>query len=809
MRTPLLPMLLLFLLSFLSAATTQAQTADEPNEGSRLTRDETTGEYTFQWFGHSGQTYFVQCSDDLVNWSYVPVIETGNAAVIEYGFTCTNDHFFLRLRYTNAATGGNPDTADFDGDHVPNMAELNQLTDPLSALDTDGDQIPDDWEKLFGLNPASAADALLDPDGDGLTNRAEFQAFTDPLTADTDGDGFKDGYEVQKGSDPALASSSPLTLLQAQRITLQQLVQEYLTKRAANADLLTRKNLWDGIKALKDSLQAQLTELSQNTDDPDVLQEIEDTEEGTEEDDDPAESSPSTAIVQWRWMDVNYSQTRWRSYERLWTWNGMNWSAGEATDVGSGYQDNEGNWSQSDDQSGTVSTLQQARDQTPSWTGATQGWRDTDETSFTATGSWEDGEMTATGNADTAPAAPGTVDGETQIRTTVEYTPESFSKQTREIRIKRSEDGDQEVPLEATFFKVTEEGEEVAQLSISPDASESSSTVSVEGNPSTANTSAGETATQFKLQRDEAGGQEEWGDINGPLASCLPGQEMNIRFDESQLPQGTTASGYQWTITGTTFKDFTSSTGQLQALSNGDLTGSNKVLFYWSEKGAQTVTCTFTAAQKQVTVKAVINVIRPTVSFKTIEKGKSKFDPTSSRAGLNSDGSGTTGIKWKAKVDADMTLDPQKQSEWCFAQIVTPQIEWTQPPSGTTQTVANNGVSGLDNSFPYPTSSGGGSTQVGAENTASDKPGLTISTANVTELNISDCSFTTYVMFKPVGSLSCWVPLSKMNWNYRIKCTANGNTFNTDPTATSESLPDKGTITRTHPQWSITHTGTP
>ena len=164
MRAHLLP-LLLFLLSFLSANPIQAQTADEPNEGARLSRDEATGEYTVRWWGRSGQTYFVQCGDDLIHWNYVPVIESGNAAVIEYGFTCTADRFFLRLRYTNAATGGAPDTADFDGDGLSNAAEI----------------------------------AVEGP-------------HSDPFLADTDGDGFGDAVEAAVGTDAAGAGDNPLTL---------------------------------------------------------------------------------------------------------------------------------------------------------------------------------------------------------------------------------------------------------------------------------------------------------------------------------------------------------------------------------------------------------------------------------------------------------------------------------------------------------------------------------------------------------------------------------------------------------------------
>lgn len=51
------------------------------------------------------------------------------------------------------------------------------------VLDADGDGLPDEWERRYGLNPDDPADANADSDNDGFTNMEEYLAKTDPKDA--------------------------------------------------------------------------------------------------------------------------------------------------------------------------------------------------------------------------------------------------------------------------------------------------------------------------------------------------------------------------------------------------------------------------------------------------------------------------------------------------------------------------------------------------------------------------------------------------------------------------------------------------
>jgi len=81
-------------------------------------------------------------------------------------------------------TIADPTNADNDGDGTPGSDGGTNDGGDVCDADDDNDGMPDSFENTNGFDPFDAADALLDTDGDGVSNLDEFQAGTSPIVAD-------------------------------------------------------------------------------------------------------------------------------------------------------------------------------------------------------------------------------------------------------------------------------------------------------------------------------------------------------------------------------------------------------------------------------------------------------------------------------------------------------------------------------------------------------------------------------------------------------------------------------------------------
>lgn len=101
--------------------------------------------------------------------------------------TGVGTNVIAKIRVHNVALSAAQIQAQYD-------AEKTQF----GLVDSDGDGMPDWYEKRYDLN-YQVNDANEDPDSDGLTNLQEYQKGTLPKNSDTDGDGLKDGVETGTG----------------------------------------------------------------------------------------------------------------------------------------------------------------------------------------------------------------------------------------------------------------------------------------------------------------------------------------------------------------------------------------------------------------------------------------------------------------------------------------------------------------------------------------------------------------------------------------------------------------------------------
>ena len=96
-------------------------------------------------------------------------------------------------------------TADDDDFHAATIGQLKTVFAfpiPTSTLqvDSDGDGLPDTWERAFFGD--LSRDGNGDFDGDGLTDKEEYASRTDPTNKDSDGDGISDQVEIASNLNP-------------------------------------------------------------------------------------------------------------------------------------------------------------------------------------------------------------------------------------------------------------------------------------------------------------------------------------------------------------------------------------------------------------------------------------------------------------------------------------------------------------------------------------------------------------------------------------------------------------------------------
>lgn len=192
----------------------------------------TTINVTGRWYG-GGTTFALYDTSDYLIKSFVsndtspwesqiviqaPVIKEGIYHLRVFNHRGTTAGYEISWGYdTDIDNNDVPDSQEFwiddtyfktdtDSDTISDADEMI-LGTAWDSDDTDLDLMPDNYEIDNKLDPLDSSDAVLDNDGDTLTNLEEYQFGSNPWLYDTDNDSLPDAWEYQYGLNPLLDDS--------------------------------------------------------------------------------------------------------------------------------------------------------------------------------------------------------------------------------------------------------------------------------------------------------------------------------------------------------------------------------------------------------------------------------------------------------------------------------------------------------------------------------------------------------------------------------------------------------------------------
>jgi len=152
-------------------------------------------------FGKDGKAYTSgynvdgQLGNATATSSTIPLVCDGLSNI---SYVSVGDSHGLSLRDDGTITAWGWGANSFHQVGVGGLGDcLIPLQLMLSYVDTDGDGLPDWYEKQIGTDPTKA-----DTNGDGLTDLQDLQRGISPTSLDIDGDGVSNAQELLNGTDP-------------------------------------------------------------------------------------------------------------------------------------------------------------------------------------------------------------------------------------------------------------------------------------------------------------------------------------------------------------------------------------------------------------------------------------------------------------------------------------------------------------------------------------------------------------------------------------------------------------------------------
>lgn len=160
-------------------ATPPPPTADSLNSGLSVHHDDANNSFQLSWWGIDTHYYFIEQTEDLKNWSFVPSVEEGADDPLAMAFQLSADRWFWRVRYSNDPASDLL-SADYNGIYLSAWDQLQLGFNPFDWIDTDENDLHDAWEMhFFGILGVDPAAESANP---GLTHADAFALGADPTT---------------------------------------------------------------------------------------------------------------------------------------------------------------------------------------------------------------------------------------------------------------------------------------------------------------------------------------------------------------------------------------------------------------------------------------------------------------------------------------------------------------------------------------------------------------------------------------------------------------------------------------------------
>jgi len=285
-------------------------------------------------------------------------------------------------------------------------------------------------------------------------------------------------------------------------------------------------------------------------------------------------------------------------------------------------------------------------------------------------------------------------------------------------------------------------------------------------------------------------------EVRSRPAETLSNIQWAIAGTTADTPNGTAVKDYTMALAATTKSDLSAADLQSQTLD-----------FHWVEGPSRVVSVTAQARGCNLTASVTFTIRRPTLDEFSSRTGP--IDIGSPWGGLEMycGTPASNGLNYKAKV----TPPVDGAGHVKFTQILQALLE-KDIPSGATVTTQSWSIPAwwLDIDDPYANHGPHAvtaSTQITI--TDNDSPGCPLGPGMVRG-EVRHMRFRLYVMYKPSGADSIWVPIGKLTWGWSGKAssTDGGTTWRKDSGAHDATNPS-GALTREFAEWVDRKTDSP